>query len=130
VLFRIRVHPLSRIGKLPARKLSDLIAQARQYSFEFLEWKKAFVLKKHWLVHTKSICPRCHTPLHLEILGRTQRRTFYCSNCQKLYGEAKRTRATRKTVKAKSVKVVSSRRKPTARAKRSTRDIRLRTNAL
>src|SRR5689334_1014713 len=33
VLFRIRVHPLSKIGKLPPRKLTELIKQARQYSF-------------------------------------------------------------------------------------------------
>lgn len=89
VLFRIRVHPLSTIGELPPRKLNELIREARAYSFEFLEWKKAFVLKKHWLVHTRSVCPRCHIPLHLEILGRTQRRTFYCSRCQKLYAPAK-----------------------------------------
>ncbi len=54
VLFRIRVHPLSKIGKLPPRKLSELIKQARQYSFDFLEWKKAFVLRKHWLAHNKA----------------------------------------------------------------------------
>jgi endonuclease VIII len=102
VLFRIRVHPLSTIGKLPTRKLNELIAQARQYSFEFLEWKKAFVLKKHWLVHTRSVCPRCHIPLQLETLGRTQRRTFYCSRCQKLYAPPKTARATRKRPRVKS----------------------------
>jgi endonuclease-8 len=104
VLFRIRVHPLSRIDTLPARKLNELIAQARQYSFEFLEWKKAFVLKKHWLVHTKSICPRCHIPLHLEVLGRTQRRSFYCSRCQKLYATSKApsVRAGRRKASTKS----------------------------
>ena len=39
VLFRIRLHPLSRVGAIPPRKLSQLIEQARRYSFEFLEWK-------------------------------------------------------------------------------------------
>jgi endonuclease-8 len=47
------------------------------------------VLKKHWLVHTRSICPRCHVKLRLEVLGRTQRRTFYCSRCQKLYAASR-----------------------------------------
>jgi endonuclease-8 len=103
VLFRIKVHPLSRIGLLPARKLNELVAQARQYSFEFLEWKKAFVLKKHWLVHTRSVCPRCHIPLHLETLGRTQRRTFYCSNCQTLYAPSKVMAANAKRAKVKGV---------------------------
>src|SRR5689334_5725880 len=50
VLFRIRVHPLSKVGALSARKRRELVGQARQYSFDFLEWKKAFVLRKHWLV--------------------------------------------------------------------------------
>jgi len=85
VLFRIRVHPLSTIGALPAPKLRDLVTQARQYSFDFLEWKKAFVLKQHWLAHTKRICPRCDIPFVRAHLGKTQRRSFFCENCQRRY---------------------------------------------
>ncbi|MGZ3181793.1 MAG: DNA-formamidopyrimidine glycosylase family protein [Telluria sp.] len=85
VLFRIRVHPLSAVGALPAPKLRALVEQARQYSFDFLGWKRDFVLKQHWLAHTKSICPRCHIPFHRGILGRTKRRSFWCERCQKLY---------------------------------------------
>jgi endonuclease-8 len=69
VLFRIRVHPLSKLGALPAHKLRALVEQARQYSFDFLEWKKAFVLREHWLVHTKRSCPRCNVPLTKAYLG-------------------------------------------------------------
>ncbi|HZY19076.1 MAG TPA: DNA-formamidopyrimidine glycosylase family protein [Ramlibacter sp.] len=83
VLFRIRVHPLSRVGALPPAKLRELVAQARQYSFDFLEWKKAFVLRQHWLAHTKRICPRCDIPFHKGHLGVTQRRSFWCENCQR-----------------------------------------------
>lgn len=86
VLFRIRVHPLSSIGALPAPKLRALVEQARQYSFDFLEWKKAFTLKAHWLAHAKKICPRCHIPLHKASLGKTQRRSFFCTRCQQQYG--------------------------------------------
>jgi endonuclease-8 len=85
VLFRIKLHPKSRIGALPARKLNDMIREARQYSFDFLKWKKAFVLRKHWLAHTKTICPRCNIPLIKEYMGKHHRRTFYCNNCQRLY---------------------------------------------
>jgi len=95
VLFRVRVHPLSLIGGLSTRKRSELIAQARQYSFEFLEWKKAFVLRKHWLAHTKSHCPRCEIPFSKGKLGRTQRRSFYCERCQKLYSDAPKVNARR-----------------------------------
>ncbi|MBV4356481.1 DNA-formamidopyrimidine glycosylase family protein [Pinibacter aurantiacus] len=85
VLFRIKVHPESKIGNLPPKKLSELIKEARVYSFQFLEWKKAFVLKKHWLAHTKKICPRDHIPFIKKHLGKTHRRTFYCEMCQVRY---------------------------------------------
>ena len=85
VLFRIRVHPLSAVGALPAAKLRALVAQARAYSFDFLGWKKQFVLKQHWLAHTKSTCPRCHIPFHKGYLGRSKRRSFWCERCQKHY---------------------------------------------
>jgi endonuclease-8 len=85
VLFRIQVHPKSTIGKLPPRKLTELINEAKIYSFDFLEWKKQYVLKKHWLAHTKTICPRDGSKIIKEYLGKTNRRTFFCNACQKLY---------------------------------------------
>jgi endonuclease VIII len=85
VLFRIRVHPLSTVGALPASKLRDLVREARQYSFDFYEWKKAYVLRKHWLAHTKRTCPRCEIPFVKAHLGKTQRRSFFCERCQLRY---------------------------------------------
>ena len=85
VLFRIRVHPETRIGDLPPRKLSQLIAQAREYSFDFLEWKKQYVLRQHWLVHRRRECPECGSRLQLVHLGTRQRRTFWCEHCQIRY---------------------------------------------
>lgn len=85
VLFRIMVHPESPIGKLPAAKKKELIKEARNYSFQFLEWKRIFELKQHYQVHTRSICPRCNIPLVRKHLGTTHRRSFFCTNCQKLY---------------------------------------------
>ena len=88
VLHRIRVHPQTRIGDLPPRKLSDLIREARDYSFDFYEWKKQFVLRKHWQVHAKKTCPRDGTPLSFyRHLGKKGRRAFWCDTCQKFYGE-------------------------------------------
>ncbi len=85
VLFRIRVHPLSTVGALPAPKLRALVDEARQYSFDFLGWKKAFTLKEHWLAHAKKICPRCDIPFMKAKLGVSDRRSFYCERCQKRY---------------------------------------------
>ncbi len=94
ILFRIRLHPLSRVGALPAAKLRELVVQARQYTFEFYEWKKADLegtgtvwqgdtLSHHWRVHNKKRCPRCDIPLIKAHLGELDRRSFYCETCQK-----------------------------------------------
>ena len=88
VLFRLHIHPLSTVGALPKAKLHALVAQARKYSFEFLEWKRAFVLREHWLAHNKSICPRCEVPLQHVHLGKTHRRSHFCESCQKRYVDA------------------------------------------
>lgn len=85
VLYRIRVHPINKIGDLPPKKLTEMIKQARIYSFDFLEWKKQYVLKKNWLAHTKRTCSRDGEKLVKEYLGKTNRRTFYCNKCQELY---------------------------------------------
>lgn len=94
ILFRIRLHPLSTVGALPAAKLRELVTQARQFTFEFYEWKKADVdgdkavwqgdtLAGHWRVHNKKTCPRCDIPLVKAHLGELDRRSFYCENCQR-----------------------------------------------
>lgn len=85
VLFRIYVHPESNVGALPPKQLKQLIDQARIYSFDFLEWKKQYVLKKHWLAHTKRTCARCKIPFIKKYAGKTKRRTFFCENCQVFY---------------------------------------------
>ena len=86
VLYLCKVHPLSQVGSLSARKANQIVAQARDYSFRFLDWKKAHVLRKHWLVHNKSECPRHHIPLSRGYLGHRKRRSFYCERCQRRYG--------------------------------------------
>lgn len=87
VLHRIRVHPESRVGALPPRKLAQLVTQARDYSFDFYRWKKEYVLRKHWQVHAKTTCPRDGTRLsYRQHLGQARRRAFWCERCQRLYG--------------------------------------------
>jgi len=46
---------------------------------------RAFTLKQHWLAHNQKTCPRCHIPFHKANQGRTNRRSFWCERCQKLY---------------------------------------------
>lgn len=85
VLYRIYVHPASLLGALPATVMTKLIKEARNYSFDFLEWKRIFELKKHWLAHTKKVCKRCDQPIVKDYLGKTQRRSFFCPHCQVKY---------------------------------------------
>ncbi len=85
ILFRIRVHPESILGKLPPKLKSALIKEARNYSLDFLKWKRAYVLKKHYLVYTKKTCPRDHARIRKEYIGITKRRTFFCNKCQVVY---------------------------------------------
>jgi endonuclease-8 len=85
VLFRIRIHPLSKVSQIPEARLKEMIKETRQYSFDFLKWKQEFTLKKHWLAHTKKTCPRCNIPFVKEYLGKTKRRSYFCNNCQQLF---------------------------------------------
>ncbi|HUR64913.1 MAG TPA: DNA-formamidopyrimidine glycosylase family protein [Chitinophagaceae bacterium] len=85
VLYRIHLHPETRIKAIPPRLMTLLIKEARHYSFDFLKWKKEFTLKKHWLAHTKKTCIECEGPLTKKYCGKTKRRSFFCTNCQVKY---------------------------------------------
>lgn len=84
VLYRSKIQPQSKVSKIPLSRLKILINEARDYSFKFLEWKKAMVLKKHWLIYNKKKCPLLH-PVKRQKMGKTNRNTFFCPICQKPY---------------------------------------------
>jgi endonuclease-8 len=85
VLYRIRLHPESLIGNVPLKMLNAMIRESRNYSFDFLRWKKEYVLRKNWLAHTKKVCKRCDLPIIKKYCGLTKRRTFICTNCQQKF---------------------------------------------
>jgi endonuclease-8 len=85
VLYRVRIHPESIVGNIPAAKMNELLDETRIYCFQFLEWKRNYELKKHWLAHTKKICLRCNLPIIRKQTGVKKRRSFFCPNCQRLY---------------------------------------------
>ncbi|HEX8270422.1 MAG TPA: endonuclease, partial [Flavobacterium sp.] len=85
ILYRVGVHPESLTGSVPEEQVNSLIDESVIYSFQFLEWKKQYELKKHWLAHAKKTCLRCDLPFHKKQTGVKKRRSFYCENCQKLY---------------------------------------------
>lgn len=85
VLFRIKVHPESKVGSLGLKQLNALVKEARNYSFDFLEWKRNNELSKHWLAYSKKICPRCNISFTKRSTGKTKRNTVFCNSCQVLY---------------------------------------------
>lgn len=85
VLFRIRVHPESLAEAMPLKKQKELVKEARNYSFDFLKWKKENILKKNWLIYKKAMCPRCGIPATSAYLGKGKRLSCFCTNCQELF---------------------------------------------
>jgi endonuclease-8 len=85
VLFRTRIHPLSKARALPLKKVKLLVKDVVDYSWQFYHWKKEFVLKKNWQVYKKKDCPNCGQPLIRTYLGKTDRLSFFCVSCQRLY---------------------------------------------
>jgi endonuclease-8 len=85
VLYRVRVHPLSKVGALPAARLKEMVRETRKYSFDFLRWRKDGVLKKHWLAYLQKMCLRCNLPFHKGDFGKNKRSSYYCSNCQEKF---------------------------------------------
>lgn len=124
VLFRTRIHPGSTIGALPAAKLRALTTDVRDYSFQFLEWKKAGVLKRNWLAHAKRTCPRCDIPLIEKEIGQTRRRSFFCTRCQIKYGRASTRSGISANKKAKTATLGRASKKKTTRSTQRVRSNR------
>lgn len=84
-LFRVGIHPESLIGNLPPKKLKEIIAEARNYGFDFKKWKKADVLSKHFQIYHQKNCPICGVEITKKDTGKSKRTSFFCENDQKLY---------------------------------------------
>ena len=66
---------------------------ARDFSYQFLAWRRQNVLRKNLRVHKRKYCADCGTELRRAILGETQRRAFWCDVCQPLPAGADPARA-------------------------------------
>jgi endonuclease VIII len=81
-LFNLRLHPESVVGALTPTQLKALVREARDYSRQFYEWKKALVLKRHWQVFRKPKCPSCGSRVSKRKTGALERVSFFCPLCQ------------------------------------------------
>ncbi|MFU8972951.1 DNA-formamidopyrimidine glycosylase family protein [Chryseobacterium wangxinyae] len=84
-LFRVGIHPESLVGNLTSKKLKDIIAEARNYGFDFKKWKKANVLKRHFQIYHKKLCPICGEEVIKKDTGKSRRTSFFCLRDQKLF---------------------------------------------
>ena len=82
VLFRLKLHPLTKVRMLKPKQLAALVEEAYRYSHQFYRWKKKYVLKKHYRIYHKATCPECQSKLVAKKLGKRERYTFYCPVCQ------------------------------------------------
>lgn len=81
VLFRIKIHPENLIGALQSKQLKNLVEEAKNYSFDFYNWKKIYQLRKHWLIYKKK-CTGCKQPIIAKHTGKGNRYSFFCESCQ------------------------------------------------
>lgn len=83
ILFRLKMHPETKIENLSTVRRKRLVKVARDYAFDFYKWKKANVLKRNWLIMRKKKCPDCGRAVKKKATGKLQRLSHFCSFCQK-----------------------------------------------
>jgi len=97
VLFRTRVSPFAKVRDISDRKLRAVVADARAFSFRFLELRRIFSLRKNLEVYRRSVCPRCGGKIERRVHGRRARRSFFCPKCQRVRVSGFSRRQTRRS---------------------------------
>ena len=87
VLFRTRTSPFRRVGRLSDDLLTRIVADARAFSFRFLDLRRQFALRRHLEIYGRSVCPACGGPVNRRIHGQRGRRSFFCRRCQHVRGQ-------------------------------------------
>jgi endonuclease-8 len=82
-LFRLRMHPQTKIKELSLPRRKALVKVARAYAMDFYRWKKTNVLKRNWQIMRKKTCPLCGRAVKKKSTGKLQRLSHFCSHCQK-----------------------------------------------
>ena len=82
VLWRVRIHPATRVKDILPADLQKLIAETKKFSLLFYKWRKVFLLRKHLDIYKRSICPRCGAKVKREKTGKRNRVSHICPVCQ------------------------------------------------
>jgi endonuclease-8 len=83
VLLLAKLSPLKKIEEIPEAKLKKLISITRKFVFQFYEWRKEFVLRKHYQIYRQSVCKQCGHKVIRQKTGVRKRISFICPNCEK-----------------------------------------------
>ena len=83
VLFLVKKRPSILIKDMSNYLLQKIIRTAQKFSLQFYEWRKQFILKKHYRIYRKSLCPLCGAKICRKKTGKRERISFFCPKCQK-----------------------------------------------
>jgi endonuclease-8 len=78
ILSLAKVNPKELVRDVPLAKLRKLAKLARDFSWQFYEWRKDFVLRKNLKIHRKGTCPYCGKKIIREKTGKRQRWAYWC----------------------------------------------------
>lgn len=85
-LFSARVHPLSRIRKIPKEKIEEIINETRNFSKLFYETrKKGQELKAYLQIYQKRVCPASGEKVTRMVTGKRKRLSHFCLGLQFQY---------------------------------------------
>jgi endonuclease-8 len=82
VLFRTRRSPFAKVSSLSPVSLRQIVADARVFSFRFLELRREVALRKNLEIYGRSACPQCGGKVLRRVHGIRKRRSFFCVACQ------------------------------------------------
>lgn len=83
VLFLVKRKPTTVVKDMSNFLLQKIVKTTQEFSLQFYEWRKKFVLKKHYAIYRKSFCPQCGKKICRKKTGKRQRISFFCLKCQK-----------------------------------------------
>ncbi|MCX2477464.1 endonuclease [Pedobacter sp. MC2016-15] len=84
-LYRAGVHPESLVGKIPAAKLKAIVKEARDFSFDFLKWRKVDQLTQNLEVYRRTETRIGEKPVVKKDTGKSKRSSYFSVSEQKLY---------------------------------------------
>jgi endonuclease-8 len=119
VLFRTKTNPLVQVRTLTPKRLRAIVADARTFSFRFLELRRQFALRANLEIYGRSVCPVCGGPVTRLEHGERARRSFFCPACQP-GPKPPRTRASTRSA-SRSTATRASRSAPPATPRRARR---------